>query len=456
MSFSPLDSTLLGPLFADAEMREVFGDEALLEAMLRTEVALARAQAGLGLVPAELGPAIADIHVADLALDALGRETAVAGVPTIPFIKAVRSRLPENLREAFHFGTTTQDIIDTALVLQVERALRLVEADLVAIITGLAVLARAHRTTPCIGRTYGQHAAPISFGFKVAVWMTGIADAADRLPALRRHVLVASLGGPVGTLAAFGARGPQLSEAFARGLGLGAAPIAWHALRGRVTDLGAWLTGLIGALAKMATDVAQLASTEVAEVAEPHAPGRGGSSSMPHKRNPVSATIILAAQAAAKGHLVTLFDAMAAAHERPVGLWHAEWLALPPLFGLASGALREVRGLATGLVVDAERMRENIGATRGLVFADAALQRLSEGMGREAASAKVEQAADEVRRTGRHLRNVLVAGGCNAAVLDDAFAIEGAVEAAAGWTDRAVDSATETLTRLREGPDRCR
>ena len=182
----------------------------------------------------------------------------------------------------------------------------LVASDLDAILAGLARLAERHRATPCVGRTYGQHAAPLTFGYKVAVWLAGIAEVADQLPETRRRLLVASLFGPVGTLAGLGSKGPAVLEAFARELGLGVTPIAWHALRARIAGAGAWLALLIGALAKMATDVANLASTEVGEVAEPYVPGRGGSSAMPHKRNPVSCTVILAAHAAATGIASTL------------------------------------------------------------------------------------------------------------------------------------------------------
>jgi 3-carboxy-cis,cis-muconate cycloisomerase len=439
MTFAALDSQLTGALFAADSMAAVFSDQARIAAMLRVEAALARAQAKLGLVPEGLAPAIEAIDPAGLDLDRLGRRTAEAGVPTIPFVKAVRSRLPPELERGFHKGSTTQDVMDTALVLQMREALDLVQADLVAILDGLSRLADAHRTTVCAGRTYGQHAAPVTFGFKAAVWLTGIADAAAQLPWLRERLLVASLGGPVGTLAGLGEKGPAVLEAFARELRLGVPPLAWHALRGRMAEAGAWLAILVGALAKMATDVAHLASTEVAEAAEPHSPGRGGSSAMPHKRNPVSSTIILAAHAAAKGHAATLVDAMAASHERSAGLWHGEWHALPPLFGLASGALREARLLAEGLVVDPVRMRRNLDATAGLLFADAAASRLAVHLSREEAHDVVERAAGEARDTGEPLQSVLAR--LTPHPLAEAFDPEPAVRAAGPWIDRALASA---------------
>jgi 3-carboxy-cis,cis-muconate cycloisomerase len=449
MTFSALDSELVGPLFATRAMRAVFADRARLSAMLKVEAALARAEARFGLAPEELASAIEAIDPDGLDMQELGARTAIAGVPTIPFIAAVRKRLSNELEPAFHAGATTQDILDTALVLQIGQALDLIGSELRAVIAGLAKLATEQRATPCVGRTYGQHAAPITFGFKVAVWLTGVAEAAGQLPALRKRVLVASLAGPVGTLAALGEKGPAVAAAFAEELSLGAAPIAWHALRARMAEAGAWLAVMIGALAKMATDVAHLASTDVGEVAEPHVPGRGGSSAMPHKRNPVSSTIILAAHADAKGHAATLLDAMAAAHERPAGLWHAEWHALPQLFGLASGALREARSLAEGLEVDAGRMRSNLDATKGLLFADAAAGALAPRLGRGEAHKLVEEAADAVRRTGKDLRHVLSErAGEHAAGLDEAFDLMPSVAAAAQWVEPATRAAERILAQL--------
>jgi 3-carboxy-cis,cis-muconate cycloisomerase len=454
MTFSALDSALLGPLFASEDMRAVFSDRARLAAMLRMETALARVQSRFGLVPEALAGAIAGIVPDDLDPAAIGAQTVLAGVPTIPFIKAVQQKLPRELEPSFHKGATTQDIADTALVLQMRHAFDLIAPELDAILAGLSKLARDHRMTPCVGRTYGQHAAPLSFGYKVAVWAIGIGGVAEQLPWLRERVLVASLGGPVGTLAGLGDKGPAMADAFAQELGLGAAPIAWHTLRARMVETGVWLATLMGALAKMGTDVAHLASTEVGEVAEPYVPGRGGSSAMPHKRNPVSATVILSAHIAAKGHVTTLLDAMVAAHERPVGAWHAEWHALPQLFGLASGSLREARGLAEGLVVNADRMRQNLDATQGLLFADAVAARLAPSLGRNRAHEIVEQAADQVRTSGSSLLDVLktdpeLSRDVPDDVLSAAFDLGPSVEAAAAWVDRALAEVGRIRERLR-------
>jgi len=322
-------------------------------------------------------------------------------------------------------------------------------ADLVATLHGLERLASAHRDTPCAGRTFGQHAVPISLGYAVALWLSGIADVAAELPRRRDRTLVASLGGPVGTLAGLGADAQQVLASFAAALRLGAPPVPWHVLRARMVEIGVWLATLIGGLAKLATDVAHLASTEVAEVAEPHARGRGGSSAMPHKRNPVSAGVILAAQPAATGHVATLLAAMAASHQRPVGLWHAELHALPPLFGLASGALREARRLAEGLVVEPGRMRDNLAATGGLIFAEAVASRLAPRIGRQAAHAVVQQAADAARESGRPFRDILAEQeSVPAGLLDAAFDLAPALAAAAAVVDHAVDRSRSVRAEL--------
>ena len=454
MTFSALDSALVGPLFATEAMRTCFSDQARIGAMLRIEAALARAEAALGLVPYGLAEAIETIQPETLDCTAIGQATALAGVPTIPFVKAVQKRLPSELERSLHKGATTQDILDGALVLQCRDALLLISSEIVAIMDGLSALASRHRGTACVGRTYGQHAAPITFGFKVAVWLAGIADAARQLPEVREGLLVAPLAGPVGTLAGLGNQGEAVLDMFARELGLQVADIAWHSRRGCIARTGCWLAQLIGSLAKIATDVAHLASTEVAEAAEPYVPGRGGSSAMPHKRNPVSCTVILAAHAVAPSHAATLLGGMAAAHERSAGLWHAEWHALPALFGLASGALREARVLAEGLVVDADRMRTNIEATHGLLFADAVAARLGAVLGREVAHALVEDACGTVRCSGETLSVVLAgipAVSGSGVSLGPAFELSPAVAASGPWVDRAINRAAQVRQALASG-----
>jgi 3-carboxy-cis,cis-muconate cycloisomerase len=258
----------------------------------------------------------------------------------------------------------------------------------------------------------------------------------------------------VGTLASLGETAPAIAKAYARYLGLGLAPVAWHTDRSPIARTGAWLALLLGALAKMAGDIIQLAATDTGEVAEPYQQGRGGSSAMPHKRNPVSSTIIVAAHEAALGHLVTLHFAMRAAQERPAGEWLAEWHALPPLFGLASGALDQAILLAKGLEVYPDRMRANLDATKGLSFAEAATARLGATLGRAKAHALLEEAALEVRRTGRPLQEVLTlepfAAQTKDKAVDQAFALEPHIDAAARSAAAAIEASKSVRATLRQ------
>lgn len=450
MTFSAIDSGLTGPLFASDAMRAVFSDRAALAAMLAAETALARAEGAEGLVPKGLAPALARIKAEDLDIAALGERTRDAGVVAIPFVKAVEARLPETLRAHVHKGATSQDIVDTALVLQMADAFGLIAADLVVILDGLAALARKHARTPMVGRTYGQHAAPVTFGYVAGTWASGIAETGSELPALRKRMLVASLGGPVGTLAGLGDAAAAVGRRFAAELGLGSAPLTWHTNRARMVAVGSWLATLIAMLARMAVDVAFLSATEIAEVSEAPAEGRGGSSAMPHKQNPLSSAIILSAQAAAPGLVVTLLNAAVSGQQRPTGLWQAEWHALPVLFGLASGALSEARRLATSLVVDGRRMRANLAMTSGLVFADAASAALAARMGRGKAQAMVARAASQVRETGTPLRDVLAQAGAPAASIATAFDLRPATAAAAAAALSAVRQAQAVKRELRK------
>lgn len=444
-------------------MAEIFSDRRRIAELLRCEAALARVQGRFALAPPELASAIEAIDPEAFDLAALGVATEKAGVPSIPFLAALKHHVPEALEPALHRGATTQDILDTALVLQMRAGFDLLERDLSETISALVTQAERFRRQPSVGRTYSQHAAPLTFGYKVSIWCTALVDCLETLPALRRRVLIGSLAGPVGTLSALGDNGPAIAAAFATELGLYPSVAAWHTSRGAMVAAAQWLATLIGALAKMAGDVVHLTSTEVGEVFEPLLEGRGGSSAMPHKRNPVGCTVILAAHGAAKGHLVTMLDAMAAAHERPAGAWHSEWHAMPQLFGLASGALREALVIASGLTVDISRMESNMQLTRGLLFADAAAARLAPVFGREQAHAIVHDSCDEVRRTGVSLRQALHGNAAvNAAdngqdlqaILDKAFDLTPAIDAAALWTDIALDHARTMLADMRARRDR--
>lgn len=450
MAFSVLDSGLTGPLFAPSAMTERFSDTARLAAMLKTEWALAEAQQQQGLVPPTVAQAIAAITPAQFDLAALGQATALSGVPTIPFVSALRALVPKDCEAFVHKGATTQDILDTTLVVQMQSATELLFAEIARLVPALARLAEREAHTPCVGRTYGQHAAPVSFGFKVAVWLAGLCDVLDLWPKIRTGAFKASLAGPVGTLSGRSDKDCAVAETFAALLSLHHDPLPWHVRRAGFAALAGWLGQLIGALAKLAEDVVFLASTEVAEVAEPFIKGRGGSSAMPHKRNPVSATLILSAHRQAPFLVATQLSCMNGAHERPAGAWHAEWTVLPQLFGLAAGVVREAVSLAEGLEVDRLRMAHNLEQTRGLIFADAVAALLARTIGAEKAHHLVAQGADQVRVTGRGLQEVLPAladwpQNLAPDALAPCFDIGPAVRAAASFVPLATTRAQQSL-----------
>lgn len=354
MSFSPLDSGLTGPFFADEAVAAVFSDRARLGRYVRVEAALAKARGHRDLAAAldKIAPGAFDIA-------ALGKATADAAVPSIPFLAALRAMLPADLAAKLHQGATTQDLIDTEMALALREADALTRRHWAKALDGFAGLAARHRDVPMIGRTYNKRAAPITFGHKAAQWGLVLAEALDAFPAPNFR---AALGGAVGTLAAMGAGAPEIARRFAEELGLEHTEPPAHQSRAPFVSYGLGCAMAIGAAAKIATDILHLQSDEIGEVAEPSSPGRGGSSAMPHKHNPVGCTSILAAHLAASGHAAALIQSMAGALERPAGAWHAEWLALGPLVGLASGAARELATLANGLTVDPTRLRTNLDA----------------------------------------------------------------------------------------------
>jgi 3-carboxy-cis,cis-muconate cycloisomerase len=339
---------LLSPVAAGTAAEAATSGAAWLRALVDAEAALARAQARLGVIPDGVADAItgAEIDLEDLAVRARG-----AGNPVVPLVADLRAVAGEHV----HHGATSQDIMDTAAMLVADRTRRIIRADLDRTLDGLATLARSHRDTPMAGRTFGQQAVPTTFGLRAAGWLTAVAQAREALAAVR---LPAQLGGAAGTLAAYGTL--RLAPVFAEETGLAEAVLPWHTLRTPVAALGGALALVAGALGKFATDVVLLAQTEVGEVAEPAAPGRGGSSAMPHKRNPVLATMIRSAALRVPAYAQILFAAQAAALERPAGEWHAEWLPLNDALRLTGGAAETAAELAGGLEVFPDRMRANL------------------------------------------------------------------------------------------------
>jgi 3-carboxy-cis,cis-muconate cycloisomerase len=297
--------------------------------------------------------------------------------------------------------------MDTALVLQIRDGLAVVERDLRALAQALAEKAAAHRATVMAGRTHLQHALPVTFGYKCAVWLAPLLDHLARLRELRRRALVAQFGGAVGTLASLGDKGRAVTEALAGELGL-AAPLApWHVSRERLVETAASLGLVCGSLAKLATDVILLMQSEIGEASEPHATGRGGSSTMPQKRNPISCVYITATNSLVRQHVAALLDAMVEDHERATGPWEIEWIAVPEIFSLAAGALAQTRFMVSGLVVDEKKMRANLDITRGLIVSEAVMMGLGPHIGRQYAHDLVYDICRQVVATGRTLFDLL-------------------------------------------------
>ena len=408
MSVNPADSTVFGALFGSDAMRAVFSEQGFVQKMLDVEAALARVQARLGIIPVAAADAItAAARLERVSLAEIGASTASVGYPVVGLVKALGRAAGGDASRYVHWGATTQDIMDSALVLQVRDGLALVEADLRHIVAALAETAGRHRGTAMAGRTHLQHALPITFGYKCAVWLAPLVDHLARLEPVRARALTVQFGGAVGTLASLGKKGREVTEGLAAELGL-AAPVApWHVNRERVVEVAAFLGLVSGNLAKIATDVMLLMQSEVGEAFEPHQSGRGGSSTMPQKRNPIACEYVIAGARGVHALLPLMFSAMAQDHERATGPWQSEWLALPQIFVLSAGALKHAAVLARGLGIDAGQMRRNLDLHHGLIMAEAVMMALAEKIGRDAAHHAVQQACDRAIEHKRPLVDVL-------------------------------------------------
>jgi 3-carboxy-cis,cis-muconate cycloisomerase len=415
MAIGVLDSAIFADMFGTPAMRRIFGDEAFLNRCAEVEAALARAQGGLGIIPAEAGEAITRVASAlssgcrTLDLARLKKETETVGYPILPLVRQLAEWAGDSGRY-IHWGATTQDIMDTAVVLQIRAGLALLEDDLTTIRSHLAELARRYRDTPMAGRTHLQHALPITFGFKAAVWLSALDRHADRLKELRPRVLLAQFGGAAGTLASLGDGGKSVETRteFARELALGDPPITWHVTRDGIAETVQMLALLLGSLGKIALDVMLMSATEFGEAAEPFVAGRGSSSTMPQKRNPISCELILAAAKVLRQQAGLVLDAMVTDFERATGPWHVEWVALPEAFGYAAGALNQARFMLGGLIVDSDRMARNLGMTHGLIVAEAVMMGLAPHTGRNEAHDLVYDACRAAIETDRPLLDVLL------------------------------------------------
>ncbi len=411
MAIGILDSAIFADMFGTAAMRAVFGDGAFLARCTEVEAALARAQGRLGIIPQEAAAAISRAADPPPAFDLarLRRETENVGYPILPLVRQLAEAAGAAGRW-LHWGATTQDVMDTAAVLQIRAGLELIEADLSAVRGHLADLARRHRDTPMAGRTHLQHALPVTFGYKAAVWLAALDRHADRLRELRPRVLLVQFGGAAGTLASLGSGEDALRSRaeLARELGLGDPPITWHVTRDGIAETIQLLALVVGSLAKIAYDVMLMSATEFGEAAEPFIAGRGSSSTMPQKRNPISCELILAAAKVLRQHAGLALDALITDFERATGPWHVEWVALPEAFGYAAGALHQSRFLLGGLIVDPDRMAKNLGMTHGLIVAEAVMMGLAPVIGRTEAHDLVYDACRLAIETDRPLLDVLL------------------------------------------------
>ncbi len=404
-------SPLLAPMLSSAAMRAVCDDVACLQNMLDFEAALARAEAATGVIPAAAaGPIANACRASSFDLAALAEAATRSGNLAIPLVKALTAGVAKADPDAaryVHWGATSQDVIDTAAMLTLRAGIDALLADIDRAIAGFAGLARQHRNTAVVARTWLQHALPMPFGLKLAEYAAALHRSRVRLLRLRRETLALQFGGAAGTLAALGDKGLVVAERLARELELPLPDAPWHSHRDRLAEAASVLAIIAGTCGKIARDVQLMMQTDVAEAFEPSGEGRGGSSTMPHKRNPVAAATALAAAIMAPNLAATMFAAQVGDHERSAGPWHAEWPTLPNLLLVTSGALAAIVDIAEGLEVDVARMGVNLEATGGLIMAEAAAFALAEKIGKREAHRLVEAASKKAIAEKKGLREVL-------------------------------------------------
>jgi 3-carboxy-cis,cis-muconate cycloisomerase len=387
-----LDSAIFSPLFSDAAISALLTDEAFVSALVEVEVALARAQARVGVIPAAAAEQISRVKAAQIDITALTKGTIRSGFPIIALVQQIRRQAGDEAAPYVHWGATTQDIMDTAAVLQMRAASELFKPAILNIIRRLSELAQRHRTTVMAGRTHGQQALPITFGLKVTSWIAPMLRHVERLDEILPRLLVVQFGGAAGTLAALGDKGLAVSEALADELKLAVPVMPWHAQRDSLVEFGSWLSLVTGSLGKMAQDVILLAQTEVGEVAESGEQGRGGSSTMPQKSNPITSELMLAAARTNASLLSALHHAQIQEHERATHAWQVEWLTLPQMMILTGGALKHAFDLAQNLQVDEAAMRVNMARANDVVLAEAVVFALAKAMPRAKAEEMVKKA----------------------------------------------------------------
>lgn len=443
---------LLDPMFRSQAVEKVLSNRASLQAMLDFEAALARAEARAGFIPASAAPAIEAKCRAELYdMTVLARAAANAGNLAIPLVRQLTLLVAKKEKDAaryVHWGATSQDAIDTGRVLQLRQALALISSELDLFAVVLGELVHKNRATLVVARTWMQQALPTTFGFKVAGWLDAIDRHRARLAETQERCLVLQFGGAVGTMAALGARGLDVAANLAKELQLPLPELPWHSHRDRMGEVATTVGLLCGTLGKIARDISLHTQTEVGEVFEPSADGRGGSSTMPHKRNPVTSAVVLSAATRVPALVGTMLSAMVQEQERGLGGWHAEWETLPDIVRLTAGALHHLTTTASELEIDPERMRQNLDVTHGLIFAEAVTMALAEKMARSDAHELVQQACKRAQTTRRDLRSVLaqdaiVKTTLSEAELDRLFTPANYLGVADQFIDRVLASSTD-------------
>lgn len=406
MSFRLIES-----LASTEALAELFSDQSILRAMLDFEVALAKAESRLGIIPSSAAQSIA--AAADLAAfnaAELSRKSLRAGTPSIPLVKALTEivRSKDEFAAAFvHYGATSQDVSDTALMLLLKKAQALIEADLARCESALRELSEQHRNSVMLGRTLLQAGPPTTFGLKAAGWFGAVRRGRERLAPAFAEALMIQFGGAVGTLAVLGEKGPAVAQELASELGLGRPDAPWHAHRDRLAALMCACGVLTGSLGKIARDVSLLMQSEVGEAGEPVSEGRGGSSTMPHKRNPIGCTVTIAAATRVPGLVASYLTAMVQEHERSAGGSQSEWPTVAAVIQATGIAAASIAEIVEGLTVDVTRMRQNLDGTRGIIFAEKAMTLLAAKLGREKAQQLLETAVRKAFEENRTFIDVL-------------------------------------------------
>jgi len=444
-----LDSAILGSLFNDQEISLLLSDDGCVRTMVEVEVALGRAEARLGVIPTAAAEQIAAMKVASIDVTALATGTGRSGFPIIALVKELQKQVGAEAAPFVHWGATTQDIMDTACVLQLRAVAELFKTQLGEIIRSLGALCSTHRKTILAGRTHSQQALPITFGLKAAAWLAPLLRHLERLEEILPRLLVVQFGGAAGTLAALGDKGLAVAQALADELKLGAPLMPWHAQRDTFVEFAGWLSLVTGSLGKMAQDVILLSQTEIGEVGESAEKDRGGSSTMPQKSNPIASELIVAAARMNASLLSALHSAQIQEQERATHGWQLEWLSLPQMIALTGGALKHACYLAENLQVDARTMRQNIARADDVILAEAAVFALAAAMPRQKAEELVKKACAAAAAEHQPLIEIvqrLAAGQAGGARID--WAALARPENYLGETEKMIDRVLESAKKF--------